>query len=88
MEQDRAPPVFVHNPKLAAKPLLSYRVIVELIGATTTKTGLTVRCELDDKSYPNESSSRTTKCEASTFSTPISTANGTTQSALTHQSII
>ena len=35
-----------------AKPLLSYRVIVELIGATTTKTGLTVRCELDDKSYP------------------------------------
>ena len=36
-----------------AKPLLSYRVIVELIGATTTKTGLTVRCELDDKSYPN-----------------------------------
>jgi Rhodopirellula transposase DDE domain len=35
-----------------AKPLLSYRVIVELIGATTTKTGLTVRCELDGKSYP------------------------------------
>ena len=35
-----------------AKPLLSYRVIVELIGATATKTGLTVRCELDDKSYP------------------------------------
>ena len=24
-----------------AKPLLSYRVIVELIGATTTRTGLT-----------------------------------------------
>jgi hypothetical protein len=35
-----------------AKPLLSYRVIVELIGATTTTTGLTVRCELDDKPYP------------------------------------
>jgi Rhodopirellula transposase DDE domain len=35
-----------------AKPLLSYRVIVDLIGATTTTTGLTVRCELDDKSYP------------------------------------
>ena len=35
-----------------AKPLVSYRVIVELIGATTTKTGLTVRCELDDKTYP------------------------------------
>ena len=35
-----------------AKPLLSYRVIVELIGATTARTGLTVRCELDDKPYP------------------------------------
>ena len=35
-----------------AKPLLSYRVIVELIGATTTQTGLTVRCELDTKAYP------------------------------------
>src|SRR6266446_3614470 len=30
-----------------AQPLVSYRVIVELILATTTKTGLTVRCELD-----------------------------------------
>ena len=30
-----------------AKPLVSYRVIVDLISATTTDTGLTVRCELD-----------------------------------------
>ncbi len=35
-----------------AKPLVSYRVIVELIGATTTETGLTVRCELDENAYP------------------------------------
>ena len=35
-----------------AKPLVSYRVIVDLIGATTTKTGLTVRCELDHGAYP------------------------------------
>ncbi len=34
-----------------AKPLLSYRVIVDLISATTTDTGLTVRCELDPKAY-------------------------------------
>ena len=54
MEQDRAPPVSFITQNWRAKPLLSYRVIVELIGATTTKTGLTVRCELDDKSYPNE----------------------------------
>ena len=35
-----------------AKPLVSYRVIVSLIGATTTKTGLSVRCELDQRAYP------------------------------------
>ena len=35
-----------------AKPLVSYRTIVSLIGATTTKAGLSVRCELDTKSYP------------------------------------
>ena len=36
-----------------AQPLVSYRVIVELISATTTKTGLTVRCELDTGQYPS-----------------------------------
>ena len=35
-----------------AKPLVSYRVIVDLISATTTKTGLTVRCEIDQNTYP------------------------------------
>jgi hypothetical protein len=35
-----------------AKPLVSYRVIVDLISATTTETGLTVRCELDANIYP------------------------------------
>jgi Rhodopirellula transposase DDE domain len=35
-----------------ARPLVSYRVIVDLIAATTTKTGLTVRCEIDQNLYP------------------------------------
>ena len=35
-----------------AKPLVSCRVIVDLISATTTKTGLSVRCELDTRPYP------------------------------------
>ena len=35
-----------------AKPLVSYRVIVNLIGATTTNSGLEVRCELDTNAYP------------------------------------
>lgn len=36
-----------------AKPLVSYQTIVQLIAATTTDTGLTVRCELDTASYPS-----------------------------------
>ena len=35
-----------------AKPLVSYQVIIDLIGATTTKTGLKVIGELDDNQYP------------------------------------
>jgi hypothetical protein len=34
------------------KPLISHEVIVNLIAGTTTKTGLTVRAELDTGSYP------------------------------------
>ena len=34
------------------KPLVSYQVIIDLIGATTTATGLKVVCELDDNVYP------------------------------------
>lgn len=33
------------------KPLVTHQVIVELISATTTKTGLTVRSRLDERSY-------------------------------------
>ena len=34
------------------KPLRSFRTIVQLIAATSTTTGLTVRAELDEKKYP------------------------------------
>ena len=34
-----------------ARPLVSYRVIVDLIAATTTQNGLKVLCELDGRSY-------------------------------------
>jgi hypothetical protein len=34
------------------KPLLSYQTIVQLIAATTTRTGLNVKCEVDHASYP------------------------------------
>jgi len=34
------------------KPLVSHEVIVQLIGATRTTTGLDVQCRLDENSYP------------------------------------
>jgi hypothetical protein len=34
------------------KPLISRETVVELIASTTTKAGLTVRCELDTRNYP------------------------------------
>ena len=34
------------------QPLTSRETVVELIASTTTKTGLTVRCELDTRTYP------------------------------------
>jgi hypothetical protein len=34
------------------KPLVSYQTIVQLIAATTTRTGLNIKCEIDSASYP------------------------------------
>ena len=34
------------------RPLTSHQVIVDLIGATTTRTGLSVHAELDNAIYP------------------------------------
>lgn len=36
------------------RPLTSHEVIVDLIGATTTRTGLRVHAELDDGTYPTK----------------------------------
>ena len=45
--------VFCHiTQNWRGKPLISHAVIVNLIAATTTKTGLKVRCELDTQVYP------------------------------------
>ena len=34
------------------RPVTSHQIIVDLIGATSTATGLTVRAELDSRTYP------------------------------------
>ena len=36
------------------RPLTSYAAIVQLIGSTTTTTGLQIRAELDDRTYPTQ----------------------------------
>ena len=35
------------------KPLVTHQTIVQLIAATTTRTGLEVRCELDPNAHPD-----------------------------------
>ena len=34
------------------RPLTSHQVVVDLISATTTRTGLSVHAELDETTYP------------------------------------
>ena len=52
MEQDRAR-LFAHiSMNWRGRPLTSHEVIVNLIGATTTRAGLTVHAETNTNSYP------------------------------------
>jgi Rhodopirellula transposase DDE domain len=50
MEQSRASSFLIQNWR--GKPLRSYRTVVQLIAATKTEKGLTVRAELDERTYP------------------------------------
>src|SRR5438309_6622504 len=45
------PPLSVEQP-WRGKPLVSYQAIVQLIAATTTRTGLNVKSEIDTAVYP------------------------------------
>ena len=52
VEQDRASPVLPHHAELA-RPAAADRVaVVELIGHTSTPSGLRVKAKLDSKKYP------------------------------------
>ena len=46
------PPALGTRGNWRGQPLTSYEVIVDLIGSTTTRSGLNVRAELDQGSYP------------------------------------
>ena len=64
------------------RPLTSRLAIVELIAATTTKTGLTVRCELDTNAYSKGIKVSDPKWPISTSKATHSIQNGITQSRL------
>ena len=50
------------------KPLTSRMAIVELLGATTTATGLEVACELDERTY--EKGKKISRAEMATSRDP------------------
>ena len=52
VEQNRAPAVFHISSNWRGETLASHEVVVNLIAATTTRTGLTVHAELDHAEYP------------------------------------
>ena len=63
------------------RPLASLAVIVNLIGATRTATGLRVRCELDRGTYPKGRTISDEQTRRPSASRPIGfTATGTTRS--------
>ena len=46
------------------KPLVSHEMIINLIAATTTSTGLKVYARLDEGTYPEKTKSPTTELDA------------------------
>jgi hypothetical protein len=62
------------------KPLVSHEVIVSLIGATTTRTGLAVFARLDEASYPKNIAVSDAELAAVNLTATSSIPNGTTRS--------
>ena len=52
VEQGRTPPVLHNHHELAREPLISHQVVIDLIAASTTRTGLSVQAGLDPSYYP------------------------------------
>ena len=63
------------------RPLVSREVVVNLIGHTTTKTGLAIRAELDDEQLPDGSKVTDEQMEGCRSRGTSSTASGTTPSS-------
>jgi hypothetical protein len=67
------------------KPLVNHTTVVDLIASTTTKTGLTVQCELDEKSYAKGSRSLMQRWRPSTSRATPGIQSGTIPSRLARQ---
>jgi hypothetical protein len=67
------------------RPLVSHEVVVQLIGTTTTRTGLKVRAELDPGSYPTGIKAPTPNSPPCRLPAMRSTVSGTTRSPLRHR---
>lgn len=52
MEQNRTPAILPDHPEQARPAPNQPQIIIDLISATSTATGLTVRAELDTGTYP------------------------------------
>ena len=79
-EQGRAPPVLVHDLNWRGKPLESHEVIIDLIAATTTTTGLKVYAQLDKRKYPTKLEVTDDQLAVVNITRHSSTATGTTPS--------
>ncbi len=62
------------------KPLTSYQVVVELVAATTTETGLRILAEWDQGYYPTGTDVTTTRSPPCLSPPTTGTPNGTTTS--------
>jgi Rhodopirellula transposase DDE domain len=75
VEQDRAPALRLHHTELARQTAFRHQVIIQLIANTTTDTGLTVACRLDNNTYQ-----KGIKVSDAEMATLTSTRTGTTLS--------
>jgi hypothetical protein len=64
------------------KPVISHEIIINLITATTTSTGLKVYAQLDNRPYPKEVEVSDEELAAVNITRNPSTATGTTPSLL------
>ena len=51
MEQSRTPAFLLYSKRWQGKPLVSVETAINLIGSTTTTTGLKVLCQRDENIY-------------------------------------